>query len=707
MTPRQIKQFGGCFLAACFLGMIGMYGAAALWRPTGGGGGPYGEGPEFGEAPPPPPKPKTRLEELDALRFTPEKALDLCREIIAHPKSPAEAEAARLKLREILEHAFSARMQRGKVDEAEPYYRELRADFADSKEAKEAHRRWLEHLANEATRAVAKKEFDRAEPLIEQVVGDPEVPPPEFFLEAYQRYLLEKWRQARAAGETDAATAYLNAAASFLIGQSGAQAVVQALGQDEDPKSLIARGDDMNAAGDPGAALTFFAAAERAADRSPGLRLPEGESAELDERINMARLNLAVQAHAAGKLTGRGSAEDFYRAVVNAKSIGQRLDAAKGMLALRMEEAQKAAEGRQFQTAEEKYRHLLGDEACEVWALQCQKDDTDPLAGVSDEDLKSVQQFHPKGNDARQTAHILMVLARKGLFTPPIPEALTAREAIPELRAGMGLGLLRSETARALQVLRAVIREHSGHPTAETVRSGIQSEIREARTTGRFEALMELTGFYVSEIGTPGSQDPFRPELFTCLKMAAEHFRQKEPMKRVFLLTLLADAFEGDPAAEPSRKEAIEKALEIAGKSPPPEASQAPLSTGPSGLDGLSYHRVFNDTGYYLLVFYDGPEKFFARLAPHRHGCVVMKDGKYTIGVAVTADDVVPYREEVTCAAQSFMSAYVIETEGQGKDEEWLRSPRIVGSFTLLRAPAGTGPFEVEPKTGDVTKSGD
>lgn len=710
MTPRGIKQLGGCFIAFCFISMLAMYGGVFLWRPSPGGGGggyPGGEGGEYpmGDAPPPPSKPKTRLEELHDLRFNPEKAVELCRKIIADPTSPAEGQSAKDKLPALLGSAFENRMQHGKYDAAEPYFRELRSDFPGSKEELEARKRWLDYMANLACRAIGEKDYAKAEPFIDQVVNDPDVPAPDFFLDPYQHFLVEKWRQSVKAGKEDDAKAYILAATSINVGQNGAGNVANTLGQQAPPESLIPTGDELAAKGDPGAALTFFLAAEYAAGRSGRLKLSPEDETSLDEKINGCRLALALRARAAGKLTGQASAEDFYRGVIGAQRIGQRLDAAQGLMEVRLDKARKALDEKNYAGAVEENRHLLGEEACEVWALQCEKEGTDPFVDVTDEELKAVQQVRPKGREARQSAHILKALTRAGRYHPPLPEAESAWNALPEIQAKWGVSLLRSRTEDALSRLRGLLREFPTHPTTASIRSAIQTEIREARAAGRFEALVDLTSFYVSEIGPPESKDLFRSELFTCLKTASEHFKESEPMKRVFLLTLIADAFPGDPAAEPARKEAIEQAMKIAGQHPA-KPNEAPEMTGPSGLEGLSYHRVFNDTGYYLLVFYDGPEKFFARLAPYRHGCAVMKDGKYTLGVAVTVENVVPYREDVACTGQSFMSAYVIHTEGEAPKAGDLSWASLTGAFTLLRAPPGTGPFEVDAKSGEVKTPG-
>ncbi len=174
----------------------------------------------------------------------------------------------------------------------------------------------------------------------------------------------------------------------------------------------------------------------------------------------------------------------------------------------------------------------------------------------------------------------------------------------------------------------------------------------------------------------------------------------KSPVRRAFLLTLLADALPADPAAVKARAEVVPFALAEAGKNAPGEA---PAAFGPSGLAGRSVHRIENDTPTYLLLFYDGPERFFVRLAPRRRGSVVLADGKYLTAVMTSREGVLSYRAEFPTAGGLLASQYSI-VEGGGRETQAFGGDWTVGDFRLLRVPGGADSgFAVDPATGLVT----
>lgn len=89
---------------------------------------------------------------------------------------------------------------------------------------------------------------------------------------------------------------------------------------------------------------------------------------------------------------------------------------------------------------------------------------------------------------------------------------------------------------------------------------------------------------------------------------------------------------------------------------------------GASDLTGLSVVSVENSTEHHILIFYDGPERFFLRLNPYRHGSAVLADGAYAVGVMASSDEVVPYRARLRYAGERVLHRYFIEERGGGQD---------------------------------------
>jgi hypothetical protein len=233
----------------------------------------------------------------------------------------------------------------------------------------------------------------------------------------------------------------------------------------------------------------------------------------------------------------------------------------------------------------------------------------------------------------------------------------------------------------------------------------LRASIKEARAASDFDRLVDLAAFYQTELGVPPRTDAFYAELRDALESAAKDVAKTSANRRVFILTLLAEGFPGEPAGQAAQKEAVAAGMAAAGAVPQESAStgaQAPgEKLGPSGLDGLSVVSIENRTPYHILAFYDGPERFFVRLNPRRRGSAALLDGAYAVGVMASDDSVVPYRNQIAYAGERIKNNYVIETTGGGKWQSRVPYEQSSGDWKLLRAPP-RGALVVDRHTGEV-----
>ncbi|MBV9463209.1 MAG: hypothetical protein JO317_03175, partial [Verrucomicrobiae bacterium] len=253
----------------------------------------------------------------------------------------------------------------------------------------------------------------------------------------------------------------------------------------------------------------------------------------------------------------------------------------------------------------------------------------------------------------------------------------------------------------AFEDLRPLIRQDPAGPRAQRIADALRKAIQEADRKKDFETLLNVTGFYVAEVGTPGSSDPFRETLRSILPKTAESMKASEPMKRIFLLSLIADVFAGEPEGERARQSAMDVGSKVMAGAKEEQAKSDQVL--PSNLGGLSVLSIDNATPYHMLVFYDGPEKFFVRFNPFRRGSVVLRDGKYTTGVIVTDASIEPYRSQSSHASEHQVSSYIIQSSNSPNRPAFGMPSQASGDYKLLRAPPDVEGLRVDPKTGAVS----
>lgn len=322
------------------------------------------------------------------------------------------------------------------------------------------------------------------------------------------------------------------------------------------------------------------------------------------------------------------------------------------------------------------------------------------------EDLKrQLESGAPLGAEDRLAR--LRGAVEQGKWRPDFPELMAAQNLAVKARIKWGLAQLDAgdKQRRELgeELLRAVLRESTQASDATEIVSSLQERLRAASRAESFDRLLELVSFYAAEVALSQSKDPFRDELKEVLVGAAEHYKKEPGLERLFVLTLLADVYPADAEGRKAREEALATFFEALDRARA-QSSADPASMPPSGLAGLSVQAVENATSYHLLLFYDGPERFFVRVAPRRRGSVVFKDGHYRHGAVVTDPKIVPARGEPTYQSRFIESKYRIVTERGGQvTEDLSRYTVALGSYPLLRKPDGEE-LKVDLESGRVTR---
>ena len=271
----------------------------------------------------------------------------------------------------------------------------------------------------------------------------------------------------------------------------------------------------------------------------------------------------------------------------------------------------------------------------------------------------------------------------------PLPESVVARLSGKSLDARLAATLKRLDTdlAGAFAELRPLMRDDKDEVRSQRALEALVESWRKARDAKDFARLVDLSAFLISEVGTPPFDDPFYAEFKKGLAAMAADSKKEGLNKEVFSLSLLADAFPGDPEGRDARRDASARGAELArattNRGEPPEA------VGLSGLTGRSVALIENGTAHHILMTYAGPETFFVRVNPYRRGSVVLKDGKYLVGVAADKDEIVSYAVEASFGEVLVRQKFVVVTKGPTGPAQGRFGFASYGNWTILRAPDG------------------
>lgn len=730
VPARKAPAAAPWLLAAGAIGVL--VGGSLLWRMlTGPGSAPDTAAPQDAASPTPAPSPGARVSEAQKLiESDPERALPLLEELKASA-NPADREAAQAGLPRALQRIYTTRAGAGKHEEAQAALRKLIETAPDAPETRSVREDWSRRRAEWAEQLVRAHDWPAAERLLGEMVADPR-----YYsaggagrspVQVYGNLRFEEALAAEKAGTPMAASDAFRMSAEAMAASQDGGVVADHLAAKYGPDTLIEAGGSALEGGRHAVALAYFRAAQRA-NRAPNVTgTPEAEAYE--RRKNAAADGIASCQLALARATAEGSFHwlPLDDAVNACAQVGQyareRLDlderkgvpgtrerwldrrasAARISIALRLLRARRLFEERSLSEADQALDYVFKVDAPILIEVKAAAPGFDPWSAAPPEIAARITREYPDFDEARRQER-LRHYAGQGAYRPRLPETAAALALLADVRLAWGASLLPSRSPddrdKGKDLLRDALRERAGEESAARAAETLRQMLRRAGDQQDFDSLLDLAGFYVAEVGPPGSVDPFRGELRSRLAAATAHFAQRAPIKRLFLLTLVAEAFAGEPDGEAARKEAQEKAFEVVSRAQPQEIPRTAAGP-PSGLGGYSVHRVENGTRDHLLLFYDGPERFFVRLSPVRRGCVVLRDGTYTMAAVVTSEQVRPNRGARTFGSEVFPSKYVVTHSGEGR--EWSDSATPYGNFLLLRAPAGSGPFKVASDTGAVS----
>lgn len=645
---------------------------------------------EQGGAPAPPRFP--RLAAIDEAGYAGrvDEALALCRKVLAEPQDAAEKTEAEKKLPQMLARAHEAAGKKEDWDGAD----RLRGELTALGQPAQDQLRWAQrHRGDWAWRVLDKREGPAIERLLPPLLSEP-MPAGEIDLhrlaQAYRDYRLSLWKEALARGDKEGARLHFIAAAAAF---PNPQKLAERLREWPRP-DLIPAGKAFMAEKHYAAALAYLTAANEAFDLSGGQRQV------LPDLVDRCWMGLAEEAEAAGR-TGSddlGSALQYYQRV-SGLSLASKAKERLGKLFFDL--AESSVQAQRYPAADSFYQQAI-QMAQERWSSQAYAPGGDPWLGFDPALAALLKKAHAQ-SDPTVRLNALSALVRDGSAASPLLEVRRIQERQPEFRARWGLSLLANEFDRAEGMLRPLLRDPATAAQRPLIGQGLRDAFLKAQSAKDIGRLAQTAGFYIGELGAPKPGEPFYTELLGGLESTAKEFEGQSTNKRVFVLTLLAEAFPDTEAGKAAQLEAVAKGLEVAGRGG--GTTQPAKVLEPSGLPGLSVITIENSTSHHILVFYDGPERFFLRLNPYRRGSAVLQDGAYATGVLATADEILPYRAQAVFASGRTESRYIIERRSGGKtvSETAMASS---GPYALLRAPAGTGLLRVDPNSGRVFSPG-
>jgi len=252
----------------------------------------------------------------------------------------------------------------------------------------------------------------------------------------------------------------------------------------------------------------------------------------------------------------------------------------------------------------------------------------------------------------------------------------------------------------AFSFFRQIFRDDPASAEAIEARTLISEKIDEAGKSRDFNTIYAFASFLIGELRTGEIPENLAKRLAPHLDAAAEFYKATAKMKRAFMLSLKADLLGDQPEGRTAAAQALEIGFQAVKELPlKTNNMEAPLL--PSMIKDSSVEAIKNETGYHLMAFYDGPEKFFIRLNPYSKGSLALLNGPYELAVVVTSESITPYRTKTTYDNGFYMQKYHIVKEGNplpGQREDF--SDMFMGRFQRLRTPDGLKNATFDPASG-------
>ncbi|MBI2921974.1 MAG: hypothetical protein HYY18_12885 [Planctomycetes bacterium] len=632
-----------------------------------------------------------RLQTVDGLmKDRPAEAAALCREILAAPESEGERKDAQARLARALYGVYQAAKKDSRFEDLELIQQEVADKCQGTPFRNSVFEEWAADLPKWAARQAALGHADLAKRLFERAMADP------LALDRGQAvYEYQQWMLAETSKAPNPARADVLREETMRVIQlpMGVNRVAAALDRDLSDEELRSRAEKSLKDGRAGAALHLAAAALRTPHSLPA----EGRKALEDLRVRATLA--AVEAMAAGRLVvaPESSWQELYEELVNAPAETRRAIAA-AVLKARLARAQAYEKTGNLERAMEVLDRAAYRTLDALWKAHAEQAAVDPWAGATPEVLTWVEG-RAKGPGEGPRLQALNEAYGRRIAWPPIPESAPARAACAEGRARLIRQCLETKPAAAANHIRAFVRESPSGQTRASLAPSLEGVLRKAAGSSDFVNLVGLTSVYLDEFDVDG-KSPFRGELLGLLEAACEAERARAPMKRLFLLSIVADEWSAEERGRAAEKEILGSGMDMVFRMAGGDSMAAAEEQGPSDLPDRSASFIQNSTGFHILVLFSGPERFMVRLGPWQKGFAVLKNGSYSVGVLAASEDIRPFKGAGTWKDSITLSDYVI---AKGNESGWgLQLPGGAFGWNFLRAPAGDPRYVHDPVSGGV-----
>ncbi|MCC6737491.1 MAG: hypothetical protein IT452_00480 [Planctomycetia bacterium] len=621
----------------------------------------------------------------------PAESVRITTEIADGPDASAAAKArAALPRRLHIQYSYAARSSWA---EAEGALRELEKRFAGSEEHRKVREEWARDRLQAAQAAGKKGDFEAGERLFRECLKSAAGSAGWELIRAWREFLVARAKKAESSGNAAAAEKDWEEALSWHIEPRAQDEITREAARRGGP-ALFEKARSLRAAGRPEPAIGFAGAANLAFRmEGKGKEAEEAEAFLVSCVLDVARRFgkgpvETVPASAKEKFWECVSQNAGYRSPGRAEALEALVDlaAADGFAALSAGE---------FEKADSLFTRVMSFSVREWWMARAEADPAvDPFEGFPAELGPELAKLAGNSEDPQMRLECLRRLLSDGRWIPPHPAVARIRAALPDLYGRLGAKLIADRRfGEAEWRMRAAIRADRNGPGAQACVGALEDGIRKAAAAKDLASLVWLTGFLIAELGSPRAAfaDDFRRAVTT----AADGLT-REPIRRIFMLSLLCDAFPDTREAYAARDEILARGLEFA-KQAPEQKDDMELSA-PTGTKDVAAASIENATGYFIFVFYEGPERFFVRLDPWRKGTALLRPGSYMVGVVATEASIRPYHTKRALGEKTYWAQYVVVNEGE-KRRDLLGGSQATGDYRILRTLPGVT-IGVDAKTG-------
>lgn len=674
----------------------------------------------------------------------PEGALKMADEIIAKPASDYERRAAMGRRPGLIKNAAIKRLEAGDRAAAQSLRERLEKTYPASDQVGYLQREWKRVLANLAVGALRGGNQEASDAAFRELWAAAPGESERFAFDQRYEAFLTRWHGALNQKSPDANELLFEVLTVFShVGylDQAANSMSQASSTYEEIEAL---GDAQLATGRRHTAVVIWAGAlakynmthfSRYGEKPAEQKQREAVQRKLKAKISSGWMELAERLRAGERipyvfLTPRHA---YAAAIDHGRGLVEEMEALTKLIAFETAEATRLAEpllAVTFQQLQDpavslekthagyeqrageltaQMRNVVRERGVRLWECCLETPGFDPWAGVPAALRDAID-----GVSAEAAARDGAVPARPSLpeaerrkkllahyqsdpWQTPLAEVEALSTLARQVYVRWALFGLSGDTDGALNQLRWVLRAKEDPALHKPIIETLRARLSRARQTGEFTLFFALSGFYAAEVGFPAAGDLFRSEFRSGLEAVAKDFKQREKMKYIFTLSLLAQCFPEEPLGRQAHEEAFAAAFELVAKNSP-EAIRSPFF--PSSIPGHSIQLINNNTDHHLLAFYRGNEMIAAHSWPRRRGTVVLPDGEYEVVVLSPSKDIVPYRAKGNYTHGIRVSDYTIRTTDSSG--QTLRTPGAVatGDYKLLYAPPALGPVAVAPRSG-------